>query len=84
MEYAITSAVAVLCFSIAILWTYRKGLQDGLAVGQGKTPAPIKGPIKTMQEHREQKQTKQEQDKFRDGLANLLAYDGSPQKVVKE
>jgi len=84
MEYTIMGIAFGLCLFLCPLMAYRRGLQDGLAVGQGKTPVPIKGPIKAMQEHREAKQTKQEQDKFRDGLANLLAYDGTPQEVVKE
>jgi len=83
MEYAL-SAVLGLCFFMLPMWAYRKGLKDGLAVGQGKTPEPIKTPVRMYQEHQEAKQTKEEQDLFREGLANLLAYEGNPQEVTKD
>lgn len=80
MGYAL-SAVLGLCFFMLPMWAYRKGLKDGLAVGQGKAMEPIKTPVKIIQEHREAKQAKEEQDLFRDGLANILAYEGIAQKV---
>jgi len=84
MEYTIMGIAFGLCLFLCPLMAYRRGLQDGLAVGQGKTPEPLKGPLQVAKEYKEQRQVKQDQDKFRDGLANLLAYDGSPQEVVKE
>ena len=70
--------------------SYRRGLQDGLAVSQGKPLEPFKGPIKAIQEHKEQKIIKEKQevikeiqDKQRKGILNILAYDGRPQEGDK-
>lgn len=84
MGYAYLGAAILLCFFV--LWAYRCGLQDGLALNQGKTPEPIKSPVQAIVEHRdrqqEKKETKEANDKFAQGLTNLLSYDGTPQKEV--
>jgi hypothetical protein len=63
--------------------SYRRGLQDGIAISQGKPLEPFKGPIKVIQEHKEQKIIKEKQDKQRQGILNILAYDGRPQEGEK-
>lgn len=84
----IVGTIFGLCLFIVPVWAYRRGLQDGLALNQGKTPEPIKSPIQVVTEHRdrqqEMKETKEANDKLSEGLTNLMAYDGSPQKKAGE
>lgn len=84
MEYIVAGIVFGLCFFIVPVWAYRKGLKDGLAVSQGRAIEPIKNPVQVVQENRAARHTKAEQDRFREGLNNLLSYDGSPQEVKKD
>ncbi len=78
------SAIFGLCFFIIPLWAYRKGLKDGLNVTQGRAIEPIKTPLKLIEQHKEAKVTKAENDRIAQGLANLFAYDGTPQKGSEE
>ncbi|MFD0673932.1 hypothetical protein [Cohnella sp. GCM10027633] len=88
MEYMIAGIVFGLCLFILPLWAYRRGLRDGLALNQGKTPEPIKTPVEAIIERREaraeQKETKAANDAFAEGFANLMSFDGSPQKKAGE
>lgn len=83
MEYLITGALIGVCLFIIPMWSYRRGLRDGLAIHQGKPIEPIKSPIQSISEHRENKKEKKEADKISEGLANLLSYDGTAQKEVE-
>lgn len=65
-------------------WAYRRGIKDGMALGDSKPLEPIKNPVKVIQEHKEAKETKKEADQFMQGLNNMLNYDGTPQKEVNE
>lgn len=88
MEYMITGVVFGLCLFILPLWAYRRGLKDGLALNQGKTIEPIKTPVEVVQKHvdnrTQAKEAKAAEDAMAQGLANLMAYDGSPQPKPKE
>jgi hypothetical protein len=85
MEYVYLSAIIGLCFFN--FFAYRRGLKDGLALNQGKPVEPIKSPVQAITEHRERqtekKETKAANDAVSIGLANLMSYDGSKQKEVK-
>jgi len=88
MEYMITGVAFGLCLFFVPLWAYRRGLKDGLALNQGKTIEPIKTPVEVVQKHVEERTQKKEakaaEDAMAQGLANLMAYDGSPQAKPKE
>jgi hypothetical protein len=76
----ITCAAISVAFFMLILWAYRRGLKDGLALKDNKPIEPIKTPVQVIQEHKEVQETKQENDKVAQGLLNLLNFDGTPQK----
>lgn len=84
MEYLIIGTVLGLCLFIIPMWSYRRGLKDGLAINQGKTPEPIKTPVAAVKNHYTAKKSKEEEDKVTQGLQNILSYDGSPQEVKHE
>lgn len=85
MSYLYLGAIIGLCFFN--LWSYRRGMKDGIALIQGKPIEPIQTPIQAYTAHVERKQevkkaTKAEEDMSL-GLANLMAYDGTPQLKPK-
>lgn len=82
MEYI--GAILGLFFFIVPVWTYRKGLQDGLNIKKDKPIEPIKNPIQAIQEHKQAKKDQQEVDTFMEGFNNLMSYDGTPQKAGEE
>lgn len=88
MEYMIGGVVFGLCLFILPLWAYRRGLNDGLALNQGKSIEPIKSPVAVVQKHMDErtqtKEAKAANDAIAQGLANLMAYDGSAQEQPKE
>lgn len=86
MEYVYLSAIIGLCFFN--FFAYRRGLKDGLALNQGKPIEPIQNPVVAFTEYREQKAEKKEvkaaNDSLTEGLANLMSYNGDPQKKAGE
>lgn len=86
MEYVYLSAIIGLCFFN--FFAYRRGLKDGLSLNQGKSIEPIQGPVAVVQKHLDSrtqaKEAKAAEDKTMQGLANLMAYDGTPQPKPKE
>lgn len=88
MEYMIAGTVIGLCLFILPLWAYRRGLKDGLDLQQGKHIEPIQNPVQAITSHvekqHEKKQSKEKDDLFAQGLQNLLAYDGTPQRKEDE
>ena len=74
MLYAIMGIAFGLCFFILPLWAYRRGLKDGLDIRQGKPITPIQKP------HIKPNKASDEVSKFIEGLNNIMAYDGEPQK----
>jgi hypothetical protein len=85
MEYTIIGITFGLCLFILPLWAYRRGLKDGLSLNKGQTIAPIQTPVQAYTAHVERKaevkKANEVEDKITDGLANLMAYDGTPQKA---
>ena len=86
MEYVYLGAIIGLCFFN--LWCYRRGLNDGLALIQGKSIEPIQTPVQAFTAHVERKaegkKASKADDELARGLANLMSYDGSPQPQPKE
>lgn len=76
--------VTAVLFSCLLLWAYRRGLKDGLALKDNKPIDPIKMPVQALHEQTEAKKltkTEKVQEQF---VANLFNYDGNPQKEVKD
>lgn len=82
MQIAISIGLAtVLILCPSLLWAYRRGLRDGLALNQGaKTIAPIKSPLQVIEQRKEAKAAKEQPDSFIDNLlkghANMMAFTG--------
>ncbi len=80
MGEIITGAVIALCFFFVPIWAYRRGIQDGLALSQGKAPEPIATPLQAFERVTSKAQTQTtEQDLFIEGFQNLMSYDGTKQ-----
>jgi len=76
MEYLI-----IVTFIVAFLmsfFAYRMGIKDGISLGNSKPLEPIKNPLK------KESSESTEQDKYIEGLQNILNYDGNPQKKEGE
>jgi hypothetical protein len=78
--------IAVICMAafLTSFWAYRRGLKDGIALNNNKPIEPIKSPVAVIQERREAKEIKEENDKIAQGLSNILNFDGTPQKEDEE
>lgn len=74
-------ATAVL-FSCLFLWSYRRGLKDGLALKDNKPIEPIKTPVQAFYEHTEEKETKKTESIQSIYATNLFDYDGNKQDEV--
>lgn len=82
MVGSIISIVSALLFSCLFLWSYRRGLKDGLALKDNKPIEPIKTPVAVIQEHTQAKEVKDEENTQTQFMSNLFGYDGSPQREV--
>lgn len=87
MQIAISIGLAAVLFLCpSLLWAYRRGLRDGLALNQGaKTIVPIRSPLQVMEQRKEAKAAKDAPDSFIDSLlkghANMMAFTGdTPEK----
>lgn len=78
MEYVLLALCGVL-FLLPIL-AYRMGLREGMAIAKGIAPAPIKNPVQAIVEAKERKVIKAKNDKIAQGIANIMAYDGTQQR----
>jgi hypothetical protein len=73
MEY-----IVAIIFSILLLWSYRRGIADGIRLSDGKAIEPIRSPVAVVQEYKENKEVKKQQDLINEGISNIFSYD--PQK----
>ena len=80
-ELIIGIATAAL-FSCLFLWSYRRGLKDGLALKDNKPIEPIKTPISVIKEVAEAKEIKEAEQTEAQFMTNLFGYDGTKQKEV--
>lgn len=76
--------VTAVLFSCLFLWSYRRGLKDGLALKDNKPIEPIKTPVAVIHEHTEAKQASKAEELQVQFMENLLSYSGSQQKEVKD
>jgi len=68
-----------MCISAYVLgFKHAKSLQKDII------PKVIPNPIKAIQEHKQDIEAKQEAEKIAQGWANILAFDGTPQKEEDE
>lgn len=79
----IIGIVATVLFSCLFLWSYRRGLKDGLALKDNKPIEPIKTPVRAFNEVREAKETSMEEKTQAQFMENLLTYTGEKQDEVK-
>lgn len=82
MIESIIGIVTAVLFSCLFLWSYRRGLKDGLALKDNKPIEPIKSPVAVIKEHAEAKEAKEEEDIQSKFMENLFGYDGSKQEKV--
>ena len=74
----IITIISTICFSVCLLWAYRRGISDGVRLSEGKAIEPIRSPVAVVQEYKEKKETEAQQDLINEGIANIFEYD--PQK----
>lgn len=80
MPYII-AGLCLLFLCPSLFFVYRCGLRDGLSINNGaKTIDPIRTPIEYIEQRREVKETKKQEDLLAQGLTNLFGFDGTPQK----
>lgn len=80
MEYIIVGAVLGLCFFTVPIFAYERGVRTGMRMSKGIEPAPVRSPIQVIEQHKETKETKIQDDKIAEGMANIFSYDGKPVK----
>lgn len=82
MEYLYSLIYIILgaAYGLGLLFAYRLGLKDGMAVSKGQKPEPIKGPVAMAMEYKRDKEQQKQTDEIAQGLANLLSYNGDPQE----
>lgn len=75
MNTALILAAFIVAFSMS-LWTYRKGLKDGLSISNGsKTIEPVKTPATSLKEYMEQRDQAKVKDNYMDTAKGILFYD---------
>ena len=65
--------------SLLAICIYERGIRTGMRHERGVEPEQIKGPVKAIQEYKQAKVAKVEEDKLIQGITNLFAYTGKPQ-----
>lgn len=78
IEYILAGCILLFGFFMPLL-CYRRGLKEGYELAKGKTPEPIKTPVKVVQDVIKGKKEEKETNEFYEGLSNILNYDGNPQ-----
>lgn len=80
MLTTVTALLGVLFFMAFTLYAYRLGLMDGLRLQRGQQIEPIKTPLQVIDQRKERKETKKQDSLVQQGINNIFAYDGNPQK----
>lgn len=83
MELIIGALIGV-CFFIVPIWSYRRGLKDGLALNKDKPIEPIKSPIQAVQQHIETKKADKKQQEELEGISAIMGYDPFAKEVKHE
>lgn len=78
--------IAVICMAafFTSLWSYRRGLKDGLALNDNKHIEPIKTPVQVIHERTSAKEISEAEKAQAKFIENLFAYTGNTQEVVKD
>lgn len=71
----ITGAFIGVCFFIVPIWTYRRGLNDGIAISKDKAIKPIQTPIQAVTKHIESKKADKKQVEEIKGFEAIMNYD---------
>jgi len=81
IELIIGIATAVL-FSCMFLWSYRRGIKDGLELKDNKTIEPINNPVQAFNNVMHARELSKEEKEQAQFMSNLLGYIGEAQKEV--
>lgn len=84
MVELIIGIVTAVLFSYLFLWSYRRGIKDGMALKDNKPIEPIKTPARAFNEVVQAKEASKEEKIQEQFMANLFGYSGEPQKEVNE
>jgi hypothetical protein len=79
----IIGIAATVLFSCVILWSYRRGIKDGLALKDNKPIEPIKSPVRAFNEVKEAKEISKVEEKQEQFMTYLFGYSGEKQDEVK-
>lgn len=82
MTELIIGIVTAVLFSCLFLWSYRRGLKDGLALNDNKPIEPIKTPVAVIQERKHAKEINEAENIQAQFMSNLFGYSGEKQEEV--
>lgn len=80
MEYAIMGIAFGLCLFLLPILAYERGVRMGMRMSKGIEPAPVRSPTEIIEQRKEAKEAKIQDDKIAEGMANIFSYDGKPVK----
>lgn len=76
MQIAIISTALSIVLFLCLYFGFREGLRLGIDVSKGKPIEPLKSPIKAIQEHIENKETKKAEKELQDEIDSIMSYTG--------
>ena len=76
MQIAIISTALSIVLFLCLYFGFRAGLRLGIDVSNGKPIEPLKSPIKAIQEHIENKETKKSENELQDEIDSIMSYTG--------
>ena len=76
MQIAIISTALAIVLFLCLYFGFREGLRLGMNVSKGKPIEPLKGPIKAIQEHIENKEAKKAEKELQDEIDAIMGYTG--------
>ena len=76
MQTIITSTALAIVLFLCLYFGFREGLRLGMNVSKGKPIEPVKSPIKAIQEHIENKETKKAEKELQDEIDAIMGYTG--------
>ena len=79
MQYIIIGAVLGLCFFAVPILAYERGVRMGMRMTKGIEPAQIRSPTAVIEQRKEAKEVKVQEDALTKGITNLFSYTGKIQ-----
>lgn len=76
MQIAIISTALAIVLFLCFCFAFRWGLKLGVDVSKGRPIEPLKSPIKAIQEHIENKETKKAEKELQDEIDAIMGYTG--------